>query len=201
MAFIPFAPGVVEVHINGFLDGIPCQNVLGAKFVTGAATAIDGTALLNSIHTFMVGANWYTHLTTNYIEQGLEAIDLTSASGWTAAVGTVVPGTNAGAPTQSQVAMVVTLQTAKRGRSYRGRNFVAGLPATGLLDTKTWNTGTIAVWNEIYADLVFAIQTAGWTPVVLSRIQDKVPLAEGITTPIASVRANEKLGTIRGRLT
>lgn len=201
MSFVPFPDGTVEIHFNGQLDGIPVQNVLGAKLFTGAATYTDGLALAAALHAFFVAENWFTQITPNYEQENIEVVDLSSASGWTADLVTGSVGTNAGGQVQSQVAMVVTLQTAKRGRSYRGRNFVPGLATAALLNSKEWNPAAQTQWDNYYSDLIASIQAAGWTPVVLSRIQAKAELALGITTPIVSVRANAKLGTIRGRLT
>lgn len=200
MAFVPFPAGTVEIHLNGETDTVPTQNVIGAKLITGAAVYTDGVALAAALHAFFVSETWFTHVTPNYIQTNIEIIDLTSASGWTASLTTGSVGTATGPAVQSQVAMVVTLQTAKRGRSYRGRNYVAGLPSSGLLSSKEWSPGQQTQWNELYSDLLFTIQASGWTPVILSRVQGGVELGTGVATPIANQRANAKLGTIRGRL-
>lgn len=201
MAFIPFAAGVAEIHLNGEVDGIPCQNIIGAKFNAGAASQSDGQALATAVEASIITNNWLTHMNQNFELISVEVIDLTSASGWTAAQSSLTSGAITTAPVQSQVALVTTFLTAKRGRSYRGRNFLPGLSQADLNDSRTWSSTTLTNWGARYADVASDINTAGWTPVVLSRIQGGVPLSLGVTTPITGYRPNALLGTIRGRLT
>lgn len=200
MAFIPFPAGTVEVHLNGTLAGIPVQNVLGAKFFTGAAGPLDGHALAVAIDNWYVAATYFSSIGNDYTQNDIEVIDLTSASGWVANLVTGRVGTAGASVVQNQVAMVVTLQTARRGRSYRGRNYLAGLPQSDLVSPSEWSLAAISTFETYYGNLMNAIQTAGWTPVVLSRVQGGVPLVLGVTTPVAAVRVTPKLGTQRGRL-
>jgi hypothetical protein len=200
MPFIPFPDGCAEVHLNGDIDTVPIQNTLGVKFVTGAATATDGAALLTAIDAYISASGWMANLCPNTGLDNLEIIDLTSISGWTSTLTEGLTGTHAAGQVQAQVAMVITLTTAKRGRSFRGRNYVGGLPAAALASPGTWGSVEIGVWEGLYSGLQAAIAAAGWTLVVLSRQLNNLPRTEGVATPVTAIRGNAKLGTIRGRL-
>lgn len=199
MAFVPFVPGVVAVAFNMVQGNFPAAITFGARFIGGAATATDGLALATLLENFW-GSTIKPQVTADLALSDVRVTDLSSSSGWVADYPSTAVGTHSGNPVQSQVALVVTLQTAKRGRSFRGRNFWPGLPQSGLYDTATWGSSTLGAWDTIYASLAAAMLGANWTHVVLSRTQAHTPLMLGEDTLITSYRANAKLGTIRGRL-
>lgn len=199
MAFVPFPAGCVGIRVQFNVGGIFGEITFGARFVTGSATYTDGLALANAIDAW-VTASLVPAVTPNVTFTNIIVDDLTSSSGWQASVVNGMIGTHSGIPVQSQVSMVVTVNTAKRGRSYRGRTYFPGLPTVELFDSKSWSTGATTGWDTIVGTWDTALNTAGWTWVVLSRIQDKVPLTLGIATPVTGWRANAKLGTQRRRL-
>jgi hypothetical protein len=199
MAFIPFPSGVVGARIQFNIDGIPGEMTEGFRKFTGAATYTDGLAIAGIIDTWITG-DLLTSMTPNITFTQTIIDDLTSASGWQASVVNGGAGTHSGDPVQSQVCMVMTINTAKRGRSYRGRTYIPCIPALELYDSKSWSPSPISAWESIFDDLNNAVNTAGWTWCILSRIQDKMPLGTGIATPITGFRGNAKLGTQRRRL-
>jgi len=200
MAFVPFPSGVVQVGYR-FLQGTnPAAVTMGMKFLSGAAAQSDGLALATQLENDWV-TNWAPALSADLALLGVDVTDLTSSSGWTAAHPSTGAGTHSGNPVQSQVAMVITFQTPKRGRSFRGRNYYPGLPASDLADTATWSGGATGTFDTLYVNWAALLATLGWQHVVLSRVQGKVVLSLGEATPVTSYRANLKLGTIRGRLT
>jgi len=200
MPFVPFPAGSVEALIRFNIEGIPGEITQGYKFVTGAAVYTDGVALAAILHGW-VDTGLRTALTPAINFTEIIVNDLTSSSGWQATDILGLPGTAAGPTVENQVAMVVTFQTAKRGRSYRGRNYVAGLPAADLFDTKSWGTAAQTGFQAQYDALALLVAAGGWTPVVLSRFNGGAVRVLGEPTPISNYRGNEKLGTIRGRLT
>lgn len=77
-------------------------------------------------------------------------------------------GTNAGDMAAQGAALVCTLRTALRGRSYRGRFYLAGLSDTLLVDGE-WLIASAANLPEFLEDIQAAAEVLGWKLVVLSR--------------------------------
>jgi len=199
MAFTPFPAGVVGVSFNMTQCVIPCAVTMGMRFLSGAATSSDGINLISTLETWF-SAYMAPILSADITLNEVKVTDLTSSSGWTASDSPGIVGTAVGNPVANQVAMVVTLQTAKRGRSYRGRNYWPGLPLASLASTASWGPTAVSDMDAAYLNLITALATPGWVISILSRVQGKVHLTTGVATQVVSVRANAVLGTIRGRL-
>lgn len=197
--FVPFPSGTVEALINMTLAGIPAQISLGFKKFTGAASPTDGFSL-GSILSGWIGSNLANDVTTlvNFVEVVVN--DLTSATGWQAITTVGTPGTDGGNYAPNQVAMCVTLQSAVRGRSQRGRNYLPGVSRDHLQDAKTWAAAQCTTVENDYNSGNLAVIAGGWTPVILSRISGGAYRALGQVTPVANYRANQAVATIRGRL-
>lgn len=115
---------------------------------------------------------------------------LTSASDLFATNGTNAgAGSAAGNPVPSNVAYVITLGTGFTGRSYRGRFYMPALTTAHVAgDDNVTSTYSDAVVDAV-ADLLADALTAGWTPVVLSRVTGGAPRATAIGTPITDIIA------------
>lgn len=200
MPFVPFGPGVVEADFQMTLSGIPVEITQGYRLISGAASPIDGASL-----GAVLSGWWNTELSTNLNVDctlvNIQINDLTSAAGWQANVFNGTAGSQGGTVLPNQVAMTVTFETASRGRSYRGRNYVPGLIQADLQNPYTFNAARVAGINSVYNNLQSVVAAAGWQSVVLSRVAGGVPRVLGVTTPIVNIRANAPLATIRGRLT
>jgi len=199
MAFVPFGDGVVEAVIGFTKNGVPGVMTQGYKLFTGPATPIDGLNLATLI------SNWLAievqpHTTSDTLWNTVTVNDLTSVSGWQATFAGPGAGTDTGLHVTNQVAMCVTFETAKRGRSFRGRNYVPGLPQTNLLDSTHWNSSAVTFWAGVYDSLELTVSAGSWTPVVLSRFAGGAPRTLGVATPIANYRANAYITTQRRRL-
>jgi len=199
MAFVPFPSGTVEIITNFELGGIPGLITMGAHKLSGSAVYIDGVNLAAALHA-SYATTMYDQVTAEVVFTSIVVNDLTSASGWQAVQLVNVTGSRTGDPQPNQVSLCVTFQTAKRGRSYRGRNYIPGLPASALQDFHTWFSTETDQWDTNYGGIISDIETAGWTPSVLSRVQDHITLAEGVWTPITTPRANTRIATQRRRL-
>lgn len=105
----------------------------------------------------------------------------------------VVGGAGAGGM-PNNVALCISLKTAHRGRSARGRNFIAGLDNSYITDNDV--SGTIrTAFETVYAGLRTIGVDNGWTMVVVSRFSGhtivdgkKVPTprAAGVTYPVTN---------------
>lgn len=138
-------------------------------------------------------ADWWTTTLAEQFSTGLvlNSVAGTSLQAFNApAVEYSIPGGSAGTQIQQaapgNVAVCVTFKTNLRGRSYTGRNYVAGIP----LNQVTGNTVN-ADWCEDlragYNLLTDAFGSVLGTWVVVSRYTNKLPRAIGISTPVRSV--------------
>lgn len=110
------------------------------------------------------------------------------------------PGTGASEALPINTSVCVTLRTAGRGRSSRGRKFVTGF-GEGNNAAGEWNsTATNNALNYIAA-IIAAIASAGWLPVIRSIQQDGVALTTANTRAITSTSVrNSKVATQRRRV-
>lgn len=201
MAFIPFPAGCVEAVLKGRVDGIPVVNTIGARYLSGSATIGDGSNLAAELISW-----WHTNIAplvsaTLVILDEVTVYDLTSASGWVANDPDPHPGTGSAASVPNNVAMTVTFSTALRGRSYRGRNYVPGLPSGALVNQLAWDTAITSAVEGAYTALPTAMNSVGFGHVVLSRHADHAPRTLGVATTVSGYRANAPIATMRRRLT
>lgn len=88
-------------------------------------------------------------------------------------------------------ALVVTLRSASRGRSARGRQYIGGIPegshANGLVSS-VFATGIADAYNVLRTDVAGQL---GGQLVIVSRQQDGVPRAVGRTYPVVSAEVRD----------
>lgn len=108
-------------------------------------------------------------------------------------------GTNVGNVLPLNAAMTVTLITARRGRSYRGRNYVSGLVENAASGTLFTVIDTTAVGNAYEELLSSDFTSEGWTLVVASRQPGTPPTILGVTTPVTQIRANRPIRRMGSR--
>jgi len=98
------------------------------------------------------------------------------------------------------VAMVMTLRTLLRGRSYRGRVFITGF-SEDTWGGSEFGAQLVVDTLAVYSGMVEDAQAAGWTPIVASYQHNGVArvTAVGTTVQYAQVRSRRP-GTQRRRL-
>lgn len=121
--------------------------------------------------------------------------------------GPIVTSTvNAGAGTGASelmaisLAVCVTLRTAERGRSARGRKYITGF-GEGNNANGEWSASAVTNANEYVGAIREAIESAGFTPVIRSIQQDGQPINPAATRAITgSLVRNTKVATQRRRV-
>lgn len=92
----------------------------------------------------------------------------------------------------NQTALVVSFRTLRSGRSYRGRNYLAGWSGTQLEGPNTFLGGVIfgvsSAYNAMLADLNSLGSSAEYNWVVLSRFLNKEPRSAGLGTPVDRIQ-------------
>jgi hypothetical protein len=185
MAFIP-VDKVAQAELRMLLDDQKVENTLYFHF---------GTAITAEVLEDLGGALiswWETNiapLTFNgLVFREVYLTDLTSETGPAA---TVVPldtltGGVGGEQMPNNVSLTISFRTAQRGRSFRGRNYVAGLAqdqVNGNRITSTVADDFVTAYNLLPA--LATSQSATW--VVVSRAHNKAPRTTGVATQITTV--------------
>jgi len=186
MAFIP-VPDTVLAELRFDYFGQKIENTLYFRKLGGSSVA-QAVGLMNDL------LLWWTTLLSTYLSEDislreLNVTDLSSASGYSVSQAAPTPNPKgqllaSGLP--GNVAICVSFRTPNRGRSFRGRNYVAGLAETDV----TGNTLTplkVAGILGSYQGIPSSIVSSAWDWVVVSRFAGGVPRTTGIATDVTSV--------------
>lgn len=176
MAFIPTANEALVILEYG-IGALRWTNTLW--FLKTDFDNADMEALGSAMLTF-VQSDLFTWLQNEVDYHGCKVYDMRDenapvVTGAASAFG----GARAGNPAAISAACVVTFRTTNRGRSARGRNYVAGLSENDVGDD---SIEVAAVYDGIeagYQNLPTRVTGIGWTHVVESFQNNGVPLSLG----------------------
>lgn len=189
MAYVPVA-GTVMVELIQTLDTEIIENTLYFE-QTGAWTV----AALNTLGAD-IASWWETDVAPSMSAAlGLQRVELTDLTTQTAAAVTVttglpVFGVHDLEASPNNVAPAISFHTANRGRSFRGRNYLSGIPSDHVVINRVQGT-TIAALTAAYNALLGVATGNACTWVVVSRYsgidpvtKKPIPRAAGVATPI-----------------
>lgn len=200
MAFIP-AMNVAEVVLGGAVNG---QDVFTVHNFLFPGSISPGDLFDLAV---LVSQSWSDNLApllgNSYYLNFVRATDLTTSSApaieffpSTNNVGEVLQN-----PMANNSAVVVSWQTALRGKSYRGRTYVGGLPVTAAINsieiTTLFQTDLVAGMTSFIDDIEVG---AGVTQVIVSRQAGNAPRVTGVSTPVTTMSVNKALDSMRSRL-
>lgn len=124
-------------------------------------------------------------------ENGLQHVEIVSPAS---------AGTSAGTDLPSNVAAVVSFYTGYSGRSNRGRNYLAGMPESGISANQI-GTAYLAAMISDYVTLGSNLLTSGAVRhVVASFYHNNAPRAEGVATVITDYGGDNVVDTQRRRI-
>lgn len=196
----------VQVRLFWTMNGVACINALSGIVAGGF---VNSQAHANALGTAIIG---------RFTSSGLKALSAASTSMDGAGIRnlrvaneveyvsteTPVVGTGSGDALPNQLAAVVTLRTAKAGRSFRGRVYLGG-----AIEAENTSVGRIATaYNTALASFMDGVQTdmgtEGITLAVLSRprydpVSDALVYPGAITAVTAIVTRDEQWDTMRSR--
>lgn len=200
MAFIP-VPNVAEVVVGCSVNS---QDVFSVHNFLYPGSITTGDLMDLAV---LVSATWGDQLapllSVAIRLDFVRATDLTTSS---AGVQEFFPSTNnvgeVGAnPLSNNSALVVSWQTANRGKSYRGRTYQGGLPVTAagnaITVTSTFQTALTVAMTNFMNDIEVG---QGVTQVIVSRVANKIPRTTGVATPVTTMSVNAALDGMRSRL-
>lgn len=186
MPFVP-VPDTVLAELRFDYFGQKVENTLYFRKLGGSSIA-QAVGLMNDLEL------WWTTLLSDYLSEDislreLNVTDLSSASGYSVSQATPTPnpkGAIAAAGLPGSVAICVSFRTPNRGRSFRGRNYVAGLAETTVAGNELDATRVAGILGS-YQGLPSMIVTTPWDWVVVSRESGGVDRVTGLSTEITSV--------------
>lgn len=182
MPFQP-VPNAALVTIEGRVDNQLTILDLSFGVSGGTITAASLGLLLTGVESF-VEFNLAPLLSSDWSSQRLVAIDLANNFGARVVLSAVHVGGVDEEAAPNNVAATVSFNTGLRGRSFRGRNYVPGIP-NSVITLNTLDPEFIAALIAAYQSLVGAgTFVLGWQFGVVSREIGGVVRAEGIITPV-----------------
>jgi len=201
MPFLPFIPfnDCIDVVFEYVQQSVPWFVTMGFK----SAFPVN-ISVLNVLAGVL--DTWYTSdgaslMSANCAATLIKLTDLTSSSGPTVAIApTTTAGTRTGAVLPAQSAMVVSLITTKRGRSFRGRNFWSGRVNPDQQTVTTWTASAATDFDNAYASLLAQTSSNGFDLSVLSRYENGVRRTVGVDTAVVVATAKTQMATQRKRL-
>lgn len=184
MAFQP-ATNIAQVTVQGRVDGQITINNLYFEVSGGGITAVNLAQLVSAVD-FWASDSLAPQLSDDWSYEITTGRDLTVANGVQVTASAPTPGGVSGEANPNNVAVCVSLRTAFGGRSFRGRNYVPGIPATAVTLNSidpTFSTNLLVVYNALVGAGTFE---PGWQLVVLSRYTLGNPRAVALGAPVTA---------------
>lgn len=167
---MPYQPvlNVAHVRIEGRLDNQLTLNDLYFEISGGGITPTNLSALVEAADNWAAGS-LALQLSEDWTYVRSTAIDLTTATGPVVSAGSTTPGAVASESAPNNVAACISLRTAQRGRSGRGRNYIPGIPGS-VITLNTLSPTFLSNMTTVYGALwgPGALE-AGWQQVIVSR--------------------------------
>lgn len=199
MTFVP-AIATCKTTLQWTWAGQSCATVLWFSNGGTEPTQANRQALNSALHTWYTGGK--TNLCSGISLGAITSINQASASDPGDTL--VIPGGEAGTggasalPTNS--CLVVSLRTALRGRSYRGRIYVPGLLGSSVVGETAYDTTAIGYLLSWFGQLLTPSNVANFIWIVASHFANKAPRVTAVKTPVSTVIADTYLDSQRRRL-
>lgn len=199
LAFVP-VQDTAKISVVGFLSG---ETVVNTLHVKKAGTLL--TTDLQAITTIVAG--WLGAVYRNRISQSMvwtriNVLDLSSstAPSLDTPISPTISGANTSGSQPNNVALVISLRSLARGRSSRGRWFVAGIPRDQSASSVAVQLAYASQMGADFSTLMNNLRVSDYTPVVVSTFSEGVQRSEGVTFPITGVIVDTAMDSQRRRL-
>jgi hypothetical protein len=191
MPFVPVA-NTLQVDVLYLWDSQRVENTLYFE-QPGGWDGESITAWLEALRT-LISEELMPLLSVSiqFIELVGRLLDTASSIGVVLSVTPPTSGGNAGEAAPNNVTYTISFRTGLTGRSFRGRNYVPGIPNDQILANTIdpdFRTGVLSFYDQLLA--LADLREVDW--VVVSRYSgvdgsgDPIPRVAGVTTPIISV--------------
>lgn len=200
MAYIP-STNVVQGDISFIIDGQTVEITVHVAFPTAVVLSTLNLLAANIL-------NWWDTSFRSIISDelnitGVTLTDLTtatSASIFYPYAGSNPAGVVTGGAVPNNATAVVTKRTDSRGRSFRGRNYIPGVPDAAVNDAVQLSSTFVVDALLSWASLDAALAGSGGTPVVLSKFTAGAPRGHGVATNITAYSMDDLIDSQRRRL-
>lgn len=191
MAFVP-APNITQVEIRYLLYGQQIENRFMIDNLTGS---FADNALDQAIAVWDWVQDELMLNLSNHIElREVVVTDLSSADGGqlTYAPATGVIGGVSGSALPNECAFCVSLHSASRGRSARGRMYLPAIPVSSMADANTLSTASASALVSDVQVLINTINNMGVAFVIVSYVSNNAPRPGGpVYFPVISAVATD----------
>jgi len=201
---IPFIP-VDETVLVEMRMSLYAQKIENTLYFTktGGWEAADFTALHNALLVWWTDT-WAVGVASQVSLREIAITDLSSESATSSVVPAPTPnptGHVTGLSLPGGSALCVAFRTLKRGRSFRGRNYVPGIGENRRSGNQVLST-MVADMQTAYNALIPLAADLGVDWVVVSRFANKLPRVTGIATKVnAAAVVDDNIDSQRRRLT
>lgn len=179
-------PNVALIRVEGVADNQLTINDLHFEISGTGITDVSLNALCTAIVPW-VAVTLCPLLSNEWTATRVVGVDLTTVDGPEVTQNVSTAGGVSGEAVPNNVAACVSFRTAHRGRSFRGRNFVPGVP-NSVVTQNTLSTPFITDLLAAYANLVGAgVFLPGWQFVVVSRRSGGIARPVGLAIPVTDV--------------
>jgi len=192
MPFIP-VPTAVQCVVHQRLDSQVVLNDLYFSHPGGVFTGVEMAALATALFNYWA-ANMLPLQSAQLTLERVAVRDLNIDTGLIVeSIGAITPGGQSNDFLPNNVAFTTSFRTGLAGRSFRGRNYFAGLTEQ-LVTANLIDAATAAAIVDAYAGMVgLGTVSAGWLWGVVSRFTGGAPRAQGVITPITTVLAVDNI--------
>lgn len=199
MAFIPI-PNAIRASIEATFGGQIVVLTLGWE-KAGAVVEEDLSDLNDALESW-VGTELAPYLSDDVMFTGVTSTDQTSESAPSVykPFSPTIPGQSNSTPTPQNVAIACGFKTNLRGRSYRGRNYIFGIPATGFTTPGNVDPAFGAQLLAAYTALADVTTATNLVHSVLSTQHNGSPRVTGVATPVTAYQMDLKGDSQRRRL-
>lgn len=198
MAFIP-VPNSAQLCFDFTTAG---QNWQFCVVIRKSAPPLTSTDLANAS---AVAASWWSTnlrplIQNNTVLRQTRATDISVEGGGQSIATVGTAGTNGGILVPLNAALVVSLRTAKRGRSYRGRIYLGGLEQTDLVSETDVAGAYVTSVLAAIAALQSQLDTNSFDLVVASKQHNKVVTNPAETNEVIAATCDSHIDSQRRRL-
>jgi hypothetical protein len=199
MPFIP-ATNCAKVDFLQTQTGQRISNTLWFQY-THPLTTTDLSDLADAMETWWT-ASMAPNLRGSLALQEIDVTDMSSQSGakFVKIINPPVPGTVSGTDEPNHTAAAATFRTEKRGRSYRGRNYLGGIAVTKTTDSVTLLDAWVSAVISAFTAVTPALSGLDAVWVVVSHYLNKVARSTAHAEPITAVSMDTSIDSQRRRL-
>lgn len=176
MAFVP-VPNVAMVEMFATKDGQRIENRFHVN-IGHEPSASDLSAVNDVVGTWQ-NTDYKDILPTDVVLSGLDATSLHVQNGPVASQTYALPGGIESPSLPNEVTYCVTLRTAVRGRSARGRMYMLGVAENQRLGQNNVTTAYAADAQLAVLNLISVLAAHGTPMVIVSYVSNKAPRPDG----------------------